>query len=164
MSSQERDDRRIVVGVDGSPSSIAALRWAIRQAKLTGCAVEAVTAWEYPPAYGWAPIVVAEDFGGDAQKILAEALDQVSGLEPDVIIRESTVMGHPGQVLVSAVRGAELLVVGSGRHSGLAGAPLGSVGQYCAHHAPCPVLIMCGTSFGATSQTAAPASSTARAR
>ena len=40
-------DKRIVVGVDGSPSSMKALRWAIRQAKLTGAEVEAVTAWSY---------------------------------------------------------------------------------------------------------------------
>ena len=48
-------DKRIVVGVDGSPSSMKALRWAIRQAKLTGAEVEAVTAWSYPSGYGWAP-------------------------------------------------------------------------------------------------------------
>jgi nucleotide-binding universal stress UspA family protein len=46
---------RIVVGVDGSGSSKAALRWAIRQAKLTGSSVEAVAAWHYPAAYGLAP-------------------------------------------------------------------------------------------------------------
>jgi hypothetical protein len=45
MTGQER---RIVVGVDGSDSSKAALRWAIRQAKLTGSSVEAVTSWRYP--------------------------------------------------------------------------------------------------------------------
>ena len=48
--------QRIVVGVDGSDSSKAALRWAIRQAKLTGGSVDAVTAWRYPAGYGWAPV------------------------------------------------------------------------------------------------------------
>ena len=43
---------RIVAGVDGSPSSMSALRWAIRQAALTGAAVDAVTAWEYPAEAG----------------------------------------------------------------------------------------------------------------
>ena len=48
--------KRIVVGVDGSPSSMKALRWAIGQAKLTGAEVEAVTAWSYPSGYGWATV------------------------------------------------------------------------------------------------------------
>ena len=39
---------RIVVGVDGSPASVDALRWAARQAELTGAAVEAVISWDYP--------------------------------------------------------------------------------------------------------------------
>lgn len=42
---------RIVVGVDGSPASRDALGWAVRQAHLTGAAVEAVAAWEYPAMY-----------------------------------------------------------------------------------------------------------------
>ena len=49
---------RIVAGVDGSPSSIMALRWAVRQAELTGGTVDAVIAWEFPIAaggMGWAP-------------------------------------------------------------------------------------------------------------
>lgn len=53
---------RIVAGVDGSPSSTSALRWAVRQAALTGAAVDAVIAWHYPVAvggYGWAPCMPA---------------------------------------------------------------------------------------------------------
>jgi nucleotide-binding universal stress UspA family protein len=54
MSEQEH---RIVVGVDGSEPSLAALRWAIRQAKLTGACVDAVAAWRYPTGYGWGATV-----------------------------------------------------------------------------------------------------------
>jgi nucleotide-binding universal stress UspA family protein len=53
--------RRIVVGVDGSPSSSAALGWAVREAELTGDTVLAVIAWQYPIAaggYGWAPVAM----------------------------------------------------------------------------------------------------------
>jgi len=54
------------------------------------------------------------------------------------------VEGRAAQVLVDAAEGAELLVVGCRGHGGLAEALLGSVGQYCVHHASCPVVIMRG--------------------
>jgi nucleotide-binding universal stress UspA family protein len=149
MSRHDRDDRRIVVGVDGSPSSMAALRWAILHAELTGCEVEAVTAWRLPSRYGFAAVTDrATDFDGDARKILADALNEVSSVEPDVIIRSSVVEGHPAEVLMRAARGADMLVVGSRGHGGFAGALLGSVSQYCVHHAACPVLILRGTGWG----------------
>ena len=65
MTAQEK---RIVVGVDGSESSKAALRWAIHQARLTGGSVDAVTAWRYPATYGLAPTGdEGTDFEGDAR-------------------------------------------------------------------------------------------------
>ena len=148
MSRQDRDDRRIVVGVDGSPSSMTALRWAILQAELTGCDVEAVTAWQLPSRYGFAAVTDrATDFEGDARKVLAGALNEVSSVEPDVLIRSSVAAGHPAEVLVRAARGADMLVVGSRGHGGFTGAVLGSVSQYCVHHAPCPVLVIRGTGW-----------------
>jgi nucleotide-binding universal stress UspA family protein len=143
MSTQGNDDRRIVVGVDGSPSSTAALRWAIGQAKLTGCAVDAVTAWHIPAGYGFAPIVDdGVDWAGDAGKVLFDTLNEVAGEDPDVIIRPIVEEGPAAEVLVRAARGADLLVVGCRGHGGFARTLLGSVSQQCAHHAHCPVLIM----------------------
>ena len=148
MSRQDQDDRRIVVGVDGSPSSMTALRWAILQAELTGCEVEAVIAWRLPSRYGFAAVTDrATDFEGDARKVLADALNEASSVEPDVVIRSSVVEGHPAEVLVRAARGADMLVVGSRGHGGFTGAVLGSVSQYCVHHAPCPVLVIRGTGW-----------------
>lgn len=136
-------DKRIVVGVDGSPSSMKALRWAIGQAKLTGAEVEAVIAWSYPSSYGLAPFSEgAADFEGDAGKLLIEALAQVSGIAPDVVVEPLVVQGHAADVLVRTAEGADLLVVGSRGHGGFAGMLLGSVSQYCVHHASCPVLVL----------------------
>ena len=145
MSSQGRDGGRIVVGVDGSVSSMAALRWAIRQAKQTGNSVDAVTAWRVPSGYGLAPIGDgAVDFESDAKKILADALNKVSASEADVIIRPLVVEGQPADVLVWTARGADLLVVGSRGHGEFTSALLGSVSHYCVHHASCPVLVIRG--------------------
>ena len=146
MNGKDWCNRRIVVGVDGSPSSMTALRWSLRQAKLTGCEVEAVTAWQYPSTYGFSPTTDgASDFEGDAQKILFDALNEVGGVGPGVIIRPSVVEGHPADILVREARGADLLVVGSRGLGGFAGMLLGSVSQHCVHHAPCSVLVIQGT-------------------
>lgn len=139
MTGQER---RIVVGVDGSDSSKAALRWAIRQAKLTGGAVDAVTAWRFPPAYGRAPSPDAmPDLEAAAKRTLIAALAEVSGLEPGVPVRPVVTEGDTARVLLHAAEGADLLVVGSRLHGGLASTLLGSVSMHCVLHAPCPVLV-----------------------
>jgi nucleotide-binding universal stress UspA family protein len=146
MSGQDPTAGRIVVGVDGSPSSMTALRWAVRQAELTGSEVLAVTAWLLPSTYGFATNADgAADFEGDAHKILSDALNEVSGEASGAVIRSLVAEGHPADVLVQAARGADLLVVGSRGHGGFAGALLGSVSQHCVHHALCPVLVIRGT-------------------
>jgi nucleotide-binding universal stress UspA family protein len=149
MKSTQNDERpRIVVGVDGSESSKAALRWAICQAKLTGAVVEAVTTWQVPVGTGWIPTADIPNYLGDAMAILTEALTEMCTVDPDIQVIPRVVEGRAGQVLVDAAEGADLLVVGAGGHGGLADALLGSVGQYCAHHAPCPVVIMRGKHEG----------------
>jgi nucleotide-binding universal stress UspA family protein len=134
---------RIVVGVDGSQASKAALRWAIRQATLTHASVDAVTAWRYPPTYGWAPVGDgAVDMEGDAKSTLTEVLNEVSGPDPEVPVRPVVTEGHAAEVLLRAAKGADLLVVGSRGHGGFASAMLGSVSLYCVMHAHCPVLVL----------------------
>ncbi|HTX29624.1 MAG TPA: universal stress protein [Streptosporangiaceae bacterium] len=141
---QNREQRRIVVGVDGFESSKAALRWAIHQAELTGAVVEAVTAWHIPAGVGWVPASDMPDYQEDAFTVLSEAIAEVSAVDPDVQVCPRVVKGPAGEVLVDAADGADLLVVGSRGHRGLAEALLGSVGQYCANHAACPTVIMRG--------------------
>ncbi len=135
---------RIVVGVDGFESSRNALRWAIHQAKLTGAAVEAITSWQIPPGSGLIPAADLPDYQDDARIILTEAIAEMCMVDPEVEVRPRVVEGRAGPVLVAAAEGADLLVVGCRGHGGLAGTLLGSVGQYCAHHAACPVVIMRG--------------------
>ena len=135
---------RIVVGVDGFECSTAALRWAIHQAKLTGAVVEAVTAWQVPAGSGLIPAADMPDYQDDARMVLTEAITETCMIDTDVQVRPRVVEGRAAQVLVEAANGAELLVVGNRGHGGLAEALLGSVSQYCVHHASCPVVIMRG--------------------
>ena len=137
-----------MVGVDGFESSAAALRWAIRQARLTGAVVEAVTAWHIPVGTSWLPPADMPDYQADAACVLADAIAQAYAIEPDVQVCPRVAEGRAGPVLVDAAGGADLLVVGSRGHAGLTEALLGSVGQYCVHHAPCPVVIMRGKQEG----------------
>lgn len=150
MSNTAAEVGRIVAGVDGSPSSKVALRWAVGQAQLTGAVVDAVTAWQMPASYAWIPdgVTGVEDFGTEARRVLTEVINEIAGVAPNVKVRPVVEEGHPAQVLVDAAKGAQLLVVGSRGHGEFAAALLGSVSQNCVHHAPCPVLVIRGNNGG----------------
>lgn len=72
------------------------------------------------------------------ERAIAELSEDTDGLE----IERQVVAGGPAEVLVNAVGGNDLLVVGSRGHGGLTELLLGSVSQPCAQHAPCPVAIV----------------------
>jgi nucleotide-binding universal stress UspA family protein len=133
---------RIVVGLDGSPSSIDALSWAARQGELTAAGLEVVMCWEWPSSYGWA-VPVPEDFDpeSDIRRTLETPLSALRTAHPGVSIDARVVRGHPAPILVEASKGADLLVVGSRGHGEFVGMVIGSVSEYCAAHAPCPVLV-----------------------
>jgi nucleotide-binding universal stress UspA family protein len=138
---------RIVVGVDGSAPSRAALRWAVRQARLTGGTVDAVIAWELsaaPQYSGWAPLYAkgAGEFAADARTTIDTVISKEVAPADSQLVRAQVMHGHPAQVLLDAADGADLLVVGHRGHDSFAGTLLGSVSQYCVHHARGPVLIV----------------------
>jgi nucleotide-binding universal stress UspA family protein len=149
----------IVVGVDGSVASEAALAWALEEARLRGAKLRVIHAYQIPTlAYGdvgmgapgaAAQAALAEDVErvrstaeGQA-KSLVEASLRHAGADAvsDVEIELSVLEGPAAQLLIEAGRGADLLVVGSRGHGGFIGLLLGSVSQQCAQHPPCPVLI-----------------------
>ena len=134
---------RVVVGVDGSEASREALRWALRQAALTGAGIEAVACWQWPAAAGgFAPY---EDFDMStptrrhAEAEVAQALAETGS---DVPVRLVVLEGYPAGALVSHGAGAEMLVIGSRGHGTLRGVLLGSVGLHCVTHATCPVVVI----------------------
>jgi nucleotide-binding universal stress UspA family protein len=142
MSASQR--KHIVVGVDGSPSSVHALQWAIHQAELTGDVIDAVHAWHFPGNYGM-PVADVPDYAGLAAEILDKAIAEARNAEPaEVEIRPLVIEANPAQALLDTARGADLLVVGNRGHGGFTGALLGSVSQHLVHHAPCPVVVVRG--------------------
>ena len=137
------NERRIVVGVDGSASSKAALAWAVRQAHLTGTVVEAVTAWQFPSAYGYPVPTLGTDFEELATKAVKDAIAEVLANDDAAdSIRYKVVEGNAARVLIDESAGADLLVVGSRGHGGFVEALLGSTGQHAVHHATCPVVVI----------------------
>ena len=151
----------IVVGVDGSPGSDAALRWALDEARLRGSKLRVVHAYELPMvalsegAVGAAgipapPVVTREDVermrtGAEEQArgVVERALQRVGGKAADrPEIEVAAIAGPAAQTLIEAGRDAELLVLGSRGRGGFLGLLLGSVTQQCAHHPPCPVVIL----------------------
>jgi len=134
---------RIVVGVDGSGESKAALLWAARQAHLTGAHLEVVATWEWPASHGWSvPFPSDYDPVNDVQKMLDQAVAEAQSRYSEVTFRPVIIEGHPAPALVEASLGADLLVVGSRGHGEFAGMLLGSVSEHCVSNAHCPVLVL----------------------
>lgn len=150
----------IVVGVDGSEGSLAALRWALAEAHLRGSSVRVVHAYHSPPVpvseagVGAAGIGIPAIFTdnwdqvrqaveSEARNLIEHALreadaDSFDGLE----IERSAVEGPAARTLITEANGAELLVLGSRGRGGFVGLLLGSVSQQVALHPPCPVVIL----------------------
>jgi nucleotide-binding universal stress UspA family protein len=134
----------IVVGVDGSPGSLAAFRWALHEASSRGLQVHAVTAWEFPLESTFGAMATVGDFHPvvAAEEILAAALAAAGIAADDHRATTTPVEGFPAEVLMQRAAGAELLVVGSRGYGKIFGALLGSVSQYVAAHAACPVVVI----------------------
>jgi nucleotide-binding universal stress UspA family protein len=133
---------RILVGLDGSPSSIDALRSAVDLACAFSGTVEAIGAWHLPasldgyyPPDDWSP-------KDDAMASIREAIESVFGKDQPSWLTASVHQGPAARVLVDASADADLLIVGSRGYAGVVGLMLGSVSAACAEKAHCPVLIM----------------------
>ncbi|MFI5803525.1 universal stress protein [Streptomyces sp. NPDC051561] len=135
---------RIVVGVDGSDPSVRALRWAARQAELTGAELVAVTGWEFP---AWSGLTAeAATFNPEhlAAQTLTETVTRALGPGVASTVTQQTVQGRPAEALLARAEGADLLVVGARGYTGLKAAVLGSVSLHVVQHSPIPVTVVRG--------------------
>ncbi len=155
MPTQKPPTGRILVGTDGSPASVAAVRWAGREAQLRGMRVHVVYVQDrrHPAPAHYAPRRRASEgaapAGGEStlKAVVREALGtQRAGVQLELAD------GAPARVLLERSVGAEMLVLGStrpGRGPATPAAPaphsrtpLGPVARDCLHAAPCPVVVV----------------------
>jgi nucleotide-binding universal stress UspA family protein len=133
---------QIVVGVDGSPHSIAALRWSLDQAASQRGSVRAVLAWQVPFVSIPGAFDRAELEQGYRDFLIRTVSEVVPA--PEVPLDAVLAEGDPAQSLVTAAAddAADLLVLGIRGRSPIAGLMMGSVSQACAASAPCPVVLV----------------------
>jgi nucleotide-binding universal stress UspA family protein len=141
----ETPPHRIVVGVDASEESKAALRWAARYATSIGADLDVVHAWHVLDEQAWLQSLPPPADPTDiARKALSHVVDEV--VTPGTLrVQTSVLEGHAARVLVNASKGADMLVVGNRGFGGFDGLLLGSVSGHCATHATCSVVIIRGT-------------------
>lgn len=138
--------RRIVVGVDGSPSAEVALDRAIREAEAWGAELTAVTAVPIGATtsfLAWLPSAVdheavLHDVGAGLDVVVDRALVD----HPEVQVRRHVLDGTAAQLLTEFSEAVDLVVVGSRGRGGFAGLLLGSTSQGVLHHASCPVMVV----------------------
>jgi nucleotide-binding universal stress UspA family protein len=136
----------VVVGVDGSPGSRAALRYAAEHASARGVILRAVHAWRWPVSSGpgdQVPLVYDQEaLAVEEDRVLAEALAGLDEDFPDLPVERRLVRGRAVPALVDAAADAALTVVGSRGHGGFTGLLLGSVSHQVLHHAAGPVAVV----------------------
>ena len=137
--------RRIVVGVDGSAESAAALRWACREAPLRGAEVHAVHVREANchslASYAAAASPNANDDAADEdlEEMWRSVLPDQGGA---VQVRTEVVEGLAPRVLLDRCDGADMLVLGTASDVPGPSRSAGPVIRACLRRAPCPVVVI----------------------
>ncbi|SNQ50809.1 Universal stress protein UspA-like protein [Frankia canadensis] len=140
-----RRPRRVAVGVDGSPNSLAALEWAAAEADQREVGLLVVHAWlaAIPLPFAEAPGELTQALEEQATTVLDDAVAQVrADLPAGLDLQRRVVPNSPTQALLAAGRECDLVVVGARGHGGFAELLLGSVSHQCMLHCPVPVAII----------------------
>lgn len=139
----------VLVGVDGSESALAAVRWAAREAERRRAGLRLVT------AFGWMPVRDEDDplqlvppardeLRAAAEQHLAAAAAAAAAVAPGVAVTRDLLTGYPAVVLVAESASAQLVVMGDRGLGGFEGLLVGSVAPALAAHAECPVVVVRG--------------------
>jgi nucleotide-binding universal stress UspA family protein len=138
--------RRIVVGIDGSAESLAALSWACREASLRSAEVHAVLALEAAchqvASYAVpAPRQTTSSWGA-AREVLRRSVSEAASRFPGVTVRTDITEGLAARVLLDHAANADMLVLGHRSHGADPSRGAGPVIRVCLRAAPCPVVII----------------------
>ncbi|MYV65526.1 universal stress protein [Streptomyces sp. SID2131] len=131
-----QDPPYLVVGIDGSESSRAALALAFEEADLRGCALRALAVWQ-PPVFS---LHTGDTLFQTERRLLAETTAGWAEKYPDVRLTHEVLIGSPVEVLAEAAEHALALVVGRRGRGGYTGMRVGSVVHGLLHRAHCPVI------------------------
>jgi nucleotide-binding universal stress UspA family protein len=140
---------RVVVGVDGSPESKAALLFAVEEVVRRDCPLEVVTGWVWGTTTAHQGPAPSHPAGAreEAEQVQRAAVrEALAGRDAVPELVESVVHGYGADVLIAAAEGAELLVVGHAARGTLSRVILGSVSEYLVRHATVPVVVVPSTS------------------
>ncbi|MDJ0383542.1 universal stress protein [Streptomyces sp. G-G2] len=134
-------EHHITVGLDGSPESSAAARWAAREARLRTAKVRLIHAedWASPLDI---PAAVADVRHGWAEALLRESADDLRRTHPELDISTQSIDGPPAASLATAAATADMLVLGSRGLGAMTGFVLGSVGMAVLHATERPVVLV----------------------
>lgn len=136
----------VVVGVDGSPVSDAAVAVGFDEASRRNVGLVAVHSWDGPPVTDPFTIMLSEQDWTEAEdgerRLLAEQLAGWHDKYPDVDVHRTVVRARPAVALLEHAATAQLLVVGNRGRGGIASTLLGSTSRAVLHHAPCPVIVV----------------------
>ena len=144
MTQQSGAQPKIVVGVDGSPESRNALRWAAKIATAIDARIEVLLVWEFVSTYGWSSLSPLSPPHPELDDQLAKIVTEVFGDKAPAGLTRRVLEGSAASSLIAESKDAQLVVVGSRGHGGFAGLLLGSVSAKVAEHAACPVLVVHG--------------------
>ncbi|TDD65465.1 universal stress protein [Jiangella aurantiaca] len=136
----------IVVGVDGSPDSGAALDWAAAEAELRGVPLHVVYGLWMPMAavpFGRAATLPPSDeLRAYAMDVLDTARQRAKETAPDLDVDTFLILRPPAQALLDASKDADLVVAGTRGLSTIGSLVLGSVSGRVATHATCPAVVV----------------------
>ncbi|MDX8056499.1 universal stress protein [Lentzea sp. BCCO 10_0798] len=139
-------DAPVVVGLDGSPASYAALDIAFEAAALRRVPLRAVrTWWDLTAETAWQRGLTATNLASieaAEHRLLAEQVAARSAAHPDVPVQQILTRDRPAHTLIKQSAHAQLIVVGTRGRGGFRGLLLGSTSQALIHHAHCPVSVV----------------------
>ncbi len=140
----------VIVGVDGSASSVEALRQAQHVAVGLDARIEATACWDYPPMPERYEVMGIEGFEERVEHTVAAALKEAYGPELPENVTVRLRQGSARPTLIEASKEADMLIVGRRGRGGFVGLLLGSVSSACIARAFCPVLVVRGPALADT--------------